>query len=334
MKKIKVAQIGTSAYSHGTFIWESMIRQPDVFDIVGYAFPENEREKFPQQAKSFDGYRQMTVDEILNDPEIEAVVVETEEIYLTKYALMVAKAGKHLHMEKPGGTSLADFQELIRILKEKKLAFTTGYMYRFNPAVRAALEKVKSGELGKIYSVEAQMSCKHDVAFRRWLKCFPGGMMFFLGCHLVDIIYQIQGEPDEILPLSCSTGFEDTDAADIGMAVFKYKNGVSFAKTTPCERGGFLRRQLVICGENGTIEIRPLEYGLPKDMQYAVTHECFSKVWQAEWSEEKTEEYNRYDGMMRNFAEIVRGKENPYPYDYELKLYELVLKACGKDCEK
>jgi hypothetical protein len=35
--------------------------------------------------------------------------------------------------------------------------------------------------------------------------------------------------------------------------------------------------------------------------------------------------------MMRNFAEIVRGKENPYGYDYELGLYRLILRACGKE---
>ena len=100
MKKIKIAQIGTSRYSHGTSVWKSLLKQSDLFDVVGYAFPENEQKKFPEQAKSFDGYRKMTMDEILNDPEIEAVAVETEEIYLTKYALMVAKSGKHLHMEK------------------------------------------------------------------------------------------------------------------------------------------------------------------------------------------------------------------------------------------
>ena len=33
--------------------------------------------------------------------------------------------------------------------------------------------------------------------------------------------------------------------------------------------------------------------------------------------------------MMYNFAEMIRGKENPYSYDYELNLYKLILKACG-----
>ena len=331
MKKIKIAQIGTSRYSHGTSVWKSLLKQSDIFDVVGYAFPENERKKFPEQAKSFDGYREMTVEEILSDPEIEAVVVETEEIYLTKYALMVAESGKHLHMEKPGGTDFSDFNRLITLLQAKKLAFSTGYMYRFNPKIQEALKKVENGELGKIYAVEAQMSCKHDEQIRTWLENFPCGMMFFLGCHLVDLIYRIQGEPQEIIPLSCATEIGGIQTYDYGMTVFKYPNGISFAKTCDNERGGFLRRQLVICGEKGTIEIRPLEVSAQGGGQCSVSHECYETSWAPKWKTESCEAFDRYDGMMRNFAEIVRGKQNPYSYEYELNLYKLVLKACGKE---
>ena len=76
------------------------------------------------------------------------VVIETEEIYLTKYATMVASAGKHLHMEKPGGVNLSDFENLINILKSKKSVFSVGYMYRFNPVIRKTIERIKSGEFG------------------------------------------------------------------------------------------------------------------------------------------------------------------------------------------
>ena len=330
MKKIKVAQIGTSKNSHGNFIWESMIKQKDIFDVVGYALPENEREKFPDRAKAFDGYNELTVDEILNNPEIEAVVVETEEIYLTKYALMVANAGKHLHMEKPGGVDLVDFEKLVEILKSKNLTFSTGYMYRFNPKIQEALAKVKNGELGEIYSVEAHMDCKHPAEVRQWLQNFPGGMMFFLGCHLIDLIYQIQGEPEEIIPFNCSTGYDEVTANDYGMIVFKYKNGVSFAKTCANENGGFLRRQLVICGTKGTIEIKPLEVSAEGGL-YTVMNEAYSTEWHKEWDTTKSEVHDRYDDMMRNFAEMVRGKENPYSYDYELGLYKLILRSCGKE---
>ena len=333
MRKIKIAQIGTSMNGHGTLIWKSLIKQTDIFEVVGYAFPENEREKFPSHEKYFDGYREMTVAEILSDPEIEAVAVETEEINLTKYALMAAKAGKHVHMEKPGGVDLAEFEEMIAAMKKSGKVFSTGYMYRFNPKIVEAMERIERGELGRIYAVEAHMDCLHQPELKNWLSTFPGGMLFYLGCHLIDLIYRIQGEPVEVLPLSCSTGFEGVSSEDYGMAVFKYKSGVSFAKTSACEPGGFMRRQLVICGERGTIEIKPLEV-IPTGAGtsvYTVSSESFSENWHTPWKSSKTEPFDRYDGMMRNFAEMVRGKQNPYTYDYELNLYKLILKACGKE---
>ena len=207
-------------------------------------------------------------------------------------------------------------------------------MYRFNPKVKELLSRVKSGELGKIFSVEAQMSCKHSKEQRAFLSAFPGGMTFFLGCHLIDLVYQIMGEPEAVLPLSRSTGIDGVNTDDLGMAVFQYANGISFVKTSDNEIGGFLRRNLIVTGERGSLAIQPLEYypALPEsDKQTTTMSECFNTaVWQAEWTKETSLPFDRYDDMMQNFAEIVRGKENPYSYDYELRLFELVMKACGK----
>ena len=61
MKKIRIAQIGTSQHSHGTVVWKSLLKQSDIFDVVGYHFPENEREKFPKEMAAFEGYREMTL---------------------------------------------------------------------------------------------------------------------------------------------------------------------------------------------------------------------------------------------------------------------------------
>ncbi len=227
-------------------------------------------------------------------------------------------------------------KKLVDALRTQKLVFSTGYMYRFNPEIKKAIDKVKKGGLGKICSVEAHMDCKHTPDVRQWLENFPGGMMFFLGCHLIDLIYQIQGEPMEIIPLNCSTGIDSIYTEDYGMVVFKYPNGVSFAKTSDNECGGFLRRQLVICGEKGTIEIKPLEIST-QGGQYTVSNECYDNTgsnWSKPWSTSQSDVYDRYDGMMRNFAELVRGKKNPYSYEYELSLYELILKSCGKDVTK
>ena len=332
MKKIKIAQIGTSLNSHGQSIFESLKKQSDIFDVVGYALPENEREKFPERMDVFEGSREMTVSEILNDAQIDAVAIETEEIYLVKYAIMAAQHKKHIHMEKPGGTDLSEFEKLVSLVKENNLIFHVGYMYRYNPFLFDLIEQVKRGELGEIISVEAQMNCHHSVELRNWLKTFKGGMMFFLGCHLVDLILKIQGQPQRIIPLNKCSGF-DSEGEDFGMALFEYKNGVSFAKTTAIELGGFARRQIVVTGSKKTVEIKPLEmYSNPEGSSTLYTDKTeYSKPgWLEYGNKSRSEIFERYDTMMAAFAKIIRGEiENNNTPDYELELYKTVLKCCG-----
>ena len=330
MRKVKIALIGLNGLSHAHHTLCSIKKQREIFDFVGYVLPENEREKFPHILPSLDGYPEMSLESVLNDPQIEAVAVETEEIYLTKYARMAAECGKHIHMEKPGGTSLAEFESLIDTVKRSGKVFHTGYMYRYNPHVIEIMDKVKSRELGKVISVEAQMNCRHDPQNRQWLSNFPGGMMFFLGCHLVDLILQIKGKPDNIIALNRSTGVDGVTAQDFGMAVFEYPDGVSFAKTCACEVGGFTRRQLVVTFEKGTVELKPFETlvdggQFTTKTEYTDTNDWFDKGITCD-----SAVHDRYDPMLKSFAEMVRGeKENPWSYDYELELYKSILKACG-----
>ena len=329
MTKVKIAQIGTSTYSHGNDIFNCLKRNSDIFEIVGYHFPENEREKFPERMADFDGFKELSLEEILNDPEIEAVTVETEEIYLTKYAQMAADHKKHIQMEKPGGMILSDFEKLIDTVKRNNTVFQTGYMYRYNPLIMELIKNIKNGELGDIISVEAQMGCHHNEKLRQWLDCLPGGMMFYLGCHLIDLIFTIQGKPKNIIPLSCCSGIGGITSDDFGMAVLEYENGVSFAKTSAVEIGGFDRRHLVVSGTKKTVEIKPLEL-------YTDGGLCSCKTTiDPENRDEKdkivrSEFYDRYDNMIRSFAQLVRGeKENSRSYDYELELYKIILEACG-----
>ena len=330
MRKIKVAQIGMSRYSHGSEIFRTLRRLHETYDIVGYALPEGEREKFPENMCVFDGYREMSVQEILDDPEIEAVILETEEIYLTKYARMVAACGKHLHMEKPGGQEQADFEALIEEMRQSGAVFHVGYMYRYNPIIREAIDQVRRGELGEILSVEAQMNCCHPDVARAWMSTFRGGIMFFLGCHMIDLILQVQGLPTRVHPWIKCSGRGGVESPDFGMAVLEYEHGVSFAKTTDTELAGFMRRQLVISGTKGTIEIRPLEIPIP-ERPYAMSarYKCCATDSPALTFEE-TAEFDRYVTMMESFAAMVRGEmTNPYTLDYELALYRTVLQACG-----
>ena len=327
MRKIKIAQIGTSRYSHGSAIFDCMKSLPDVFEIVGYCMPENEKNEFSDTIGVFEGYKELTLDEIMNNPEIETVTIETEECHLTKYALMAVEHNKHIHMEKPGSQNLNDFMKMITIAKNNKTVFHTGYMYRYNPYIMKLMDRIKAGELGDIISVEAQMNCCHKTEAREWLSKYKGGMMFFLGCHLIDLILSIQGNPENIISLNKNTsGLSE----DFGMAVLEYKTGVSIAKCSAVEYGGFARRQLVVSGTKGTVEVRPLEENIAYPTETSGYREIFDDAWMADSEFVKIDAYNRYEAMMKSFAAMVRGeKENPWDYDYELNLYKTVLKACN-----
>ena len=335
MKKIKIAQIG-AGHDHATASISTLKLQSDIYDFVGYAVVDGDEPVYDNNQWAYEGVKRMTVDEILNCPGLDAVCIETEDRRLTEFAIMAAEKGLHIHMDKPGSESDEGFDRLIDLVKQKNLVFHMGYMYRYNPAVIKLKEDIKSGRLGEIYAVEAQMNCIHTVEKRKWLGNYPGGMLYYLGCHLIDLVYSICGAPDEVIPLSQSIGTDGVTADDFGMAVFRYKNGVSFVKSTAVEIGGFERRQLVVCGTKGTVELKPFEWlggecaGVFSPQTTGV-REAFDGNWYAKGEYYDTSAYGRYDAMFRAFAAYVSGeKKNPYNYKYERDLHKLILKACGR----
>lgn len=337
MKKLRVIQVGVE-HDHAGAAMRSLLARPEIFEVVGYSRCGLDR--LPDE-EAYKGVPEYSVEEIYELPDIDAAIIESYELDLTKYARMALEKGLHTYMDKPGGSDPDEFDAMVDLAKEKNLIFHTGYMYRYNPCVKKLMERIKNGDLGEIYSVEAQMNCYHPQKKRQWLDAFPGGMMFFLGCHLVELIVSIQGIPEDIIPFNMSTGIGDVTANDLGFAVFKYKNGISFAKSCATEHGGFLRRQLVVHGSKGSVEIKPFEINAFTSFGQQLTEmsETFAEKddfspWNYKGDFVTSEEYNRYIPMLEAFAKMVNGElENPYSYEYEKQLHKVVLKACGVDID-
>ena len=334
MRKIKVAQIGVM-HDHARDAIRALKSMTDVFELIVYAHPDSD----DFDKKFYEDIQEMSAEEILSYPGLDAVVIETQEKDLTKYAIMAAQKGLHIHLDKPGGFEEEEFDRFIDMVKEKNLVLSMGYMYRFNPSIKKALEIVKSGKLGRIYSVEGQMSCYLPKEKREWLNNFPGGMMFYLGCHLTDVVLQCMGSfPDEIIPFNGAIKHEGTTSYDYSMAVYTYDTVASFIKTTMLEHGGFLRRHIVICGTEGTIEINPTEYHpilnereLASDMYVTYKDEQLKMGVDARGKRTQSETYDRYKEMLTKFKETVTGEtENTYDLEYERNLYKTVLASCGK----
>ena len=338
MKKIKIAQIGTG-HDHASASIATLKQKSDLFDLVGFATVPEDSLNLPrftyEGCKSmYENIPQMTVEQIFEIPDLDAVCIETEDRALTKYAIMAAKRGLHIQMDKPGGIKDAEFDELIEIAKQKNIVLHLGYMYRYNPEILKLKQDIKDGKYGEIYAIEAQMNCLHEPDKRQWLGNYPGGMLYYLGCHLIDLVYSIQGEPIDVIPLSTPIHTDNVDACDFGMAVLKYKNGVSFVKSTAVEYGGFERRQLVVCGTKGTVEIKPIEW-ICKDvtdtiqLQTTTVRNAFEKDWCTKGAYYTSDAYGRYEGMFLSFADYVNGvKQNPFSYEYEKNLHKLILKCC------
>jgi predicted dehydrogenase len=341
MKKIRIAQIGV-AHDHAKPTMRTLLKLSDVFDVVGYCIPNPDfRHVIKEKHYDFSDLpvKEYTLEEILAMDDLDAVTIECEEENATRFAQMFADKGVHIHLDKPGSHGSESFEKLARTLESKNLVFHLGYMYRYNPLVIKAMEMVKNGELGTIYSVEAQMSVHNEKTRHEWLKKFKGGMMYFLGCHDVDLVVQFMGrQPDEVIALNGTTGQYGVDVEDNGFAVLRYGTNSSFVRTCTAEYGGFDRRQLVVCGTKGTIEFHPIEYnagpGILKSIAYITTDkEENGKAYSNDAATRvESEPYDRMEGMLRSFGEYVRGeKANPYTYDYEVALFKTFMKACGAE---
>ncbi len=331
MAKIRVAQIGVG-HDHAPGFMDTMRRMPETFEIAGVCAESAEWEDTLNRQPCYSGIPHRDRDDILGDSTIDAILVETEEFSLVPNAHLAIEAGFPVHMDKPGGEDLPAFTAMVRLAGKKHLPFQMGYMYRYNPAVRMAEQMLRAGELGDIVAVDAQMSVRHPPEKREWLNRFRGGMMFFLGCHLVDMIYRFQGIPLSVTPMNRHTMTEGIDCPDYGFAVFDYGRGISFAKTSAAEVNGFDRRQLVITGTKASVELKPFEYyvkgGMTTGMK--VTRHEPGKEWRDNGETVAFPPIGRYDKMMEEFAAAVRGEmELAYTYQSEIDVQKMVLEACG-----
>lgn len=331
MSRIKIAQVGTW-HDHALPTYNSIKDLGELYELVGLAEPSGE------MSPSFKNETNIvTVENLLAMDDLQAVAIECEEEKSTYYAKLFAERGVAVHLDKPGTQDPKAFAELIQVARQGNVPLQMGYMYRYNPLIVKCMDDIKQGRLGKIFSIEAQMSVCHPLEKRRWLGKYKGGMMYFLGCHLVDLILQIQGTPNEIIPLNTSTESELVDGAeDFGCAIFKYDCGSSFIKVCANETNGYERRQFVVSGTEGTFEIKPFETIMSQNNKAELVskaHITYKPDVTDIWSDNSTEVisagYNRYNPMMTDFAAFIRReKENPYTYDYELKLFNTLMKCC------
>lgn len=327
MKKIKIGQIGIG-HNHGEAKMLTVRKFPELFEVVGYA-EENERWIEKRGAvPGYEGLPRRSVEQVIEQS--DAILVESDVWDLTKYAQRCVDAGKHIHMDKPAGGTLAEYKRLLDTAKAKKLVVQLGYMYRYNPAVLKCFAHIKNGDLGQIHSINAEMSTFHPVEYKKWLTNFGGGIMYILGSHLVDLIVYLMGEPEKITPYLRRTGLDGVDFEDNNLAVLEYENALARIFVSSVEVNGYGRRQFVVSGSKGTVNICPLEG--PVTMTYSDT-EIADKTYKDRKIVVPPEELTvsgRYDEMMKHFYAYVTGTEqNPFSYEHDYSVQKVLDEIVG-----
>jgi predicted dehydrogenase len=99
--------------------------------------------------KSFADY-----DEMLADPDLEAVIVATSDVYHVPMSIRALQAGKHVLCEKPIGVSVDEGEALAAAVRASGRVLQVGHMKRFDPALQAARDFVQDG-MGQVLALKA-----------------------------------------------------------------------------------------------------------------------------------------------------------------------------------
>lgn len=327
MKKIRLRQIGIG-HNHAEGKMLAIRKFPEMFEVVGYAEENEEWVSKRGSLPCYNGLKRLSVGEITEKS--DAVLIESDIWDLTKYAKMCVDAGKHIHIDKPPSGTPEEYKALLETAKEKELVVQLGYMYRYNPAIQKCIDAAKNGELGEIYSINAEMSTFHAPCYKKWLTNFKGGIMYILGSHMVDLIVYILGKPDNVTSFMKHTELDGIDFADNNLAVLEYKKALARIYISSVEVNGWGRRQFVVSGSKGTINIMPIENNCT--MTYADTvlssnpYEDMKKTIDIKDVPKEC----RYDEMMHEFYCYITGaKANPFTYEHDYLVQNVLSEIVG-----
>jgi predicted dehydrogenase len=323
VKKIRTGMIGT-AHPHAPGKLSVLNTAPE-FELVGVCEPDAARRAARTREKSFADVRWVSEEELLGDASVRAVVVEGQVRENVAAARRAIEAGKHVHLEKPGGTSLGEFKALLHAAQKRNLIVQMGYMFRYNPAFELLFRAAREGWLGDIFFIRGRIGTSLRAEARRGLGEYPGGMMFELGCHLLDGIITLMGAPVRVTPfLRADAGVPD-GLADNALAVFEFPRAAAVIESAAMEVEPFPHRGLAAYGTKGTVIIEPLE---PPALQLCLS--APTAGFQKGWQRVPIENRPRYVADFAELAACIRtGSPLSYSYDHDRVVQEALLRACG-----
>ena len=157
------------------------------------------------------------VEEMVADPELDAVVIATP--VPTHYALakQALEAGKHVLVEKPPAMKGAEMDELVALAAERDLVLMPGHLLLYHPGVRKLKELVDSGELGDVLCVYTN---RQNLGIVRANE----NALWSLGVHDLSVILWLVGE-DPVEVAAHGRDFLNKGVEDVVFCYLRFPSG-------------------------------------------------------------------------------------------------------------
>lgn len=271
MKKITWGVLGTAGIARGCTI-PGMIEAKNcrLYAIAGRSLEKAEafKAEFGFE-KAYGSY-----DELLADPEIEAVYIPLPNELHKQWAIKAMKAGKHVLCEKPLAPTPVEIEEMQAVAKEEGVFLMEAFAYLHSPLMAALKAEIDSGAIGDVlYADSCFITSDYDISNIRMRKETFGGSVYDLGCYCTSQILWLLGEEPETVQAVAQFSKENIDILTTGILSFPGGKKASFqcGMLLATEKNERIDR-LCIHGTEGSI-YTGARFNQCGDLTYRITRE-------------------------------------------------------------
>jgi predicted dehydrogenase len=251
-----------------------------------------------------------SLDEVLSDPAIDAVILCTPHTLHGAQVLACAAAGKHVFCEKPLALTRADAERSVAACKAAGVVLGIGHERRYEPAIVEVRRLIGEGVLGTVMHVEANFS--HDKLanvpagdWRTSPKDAPAAGMTAMGIHLTDLFVAMLGQATEAFAVTTSR-VAYPENGDVVSALLRFESGATAYLNAILVTPHYLC--LTVFGSKAWVEVR--------NETHPDTPGPSSLTLQHADGRREVREYAWVDTVRANveaFARAIEG-EAPYPF--------------------
>jgi len=201
-----------------------------------------------------------------NDPTVDGLIICTPNYTHIEVIREAVKSGKHILLEKPMATTIADAHEIMQLANRYEAILQIGLQYRYKSiyveAIHEALQRRTVGDIKTITILEHRFPFLDKV--NQWNKFskFSGGTLVEKCCHYFDLFNLFaQSRPVSVFAtgsmavnfLEFEYGNENSDIIDNAFVIVTYENGVR-ANFNLCMFAPMFYEELVVCGHQGRLK--------------------------------------------------------------------------------